>query len=392
MINYILGTIEIIVSEQRALNVLSACDIQCSKVKKNNDVLSFRIPLFKYPKALSVLKAENISYEKGELYGLPKFIYRYKKRWGIMAGGIIFASLMLISQKYIWSFEIEGNSNVEDKVIIETLGKLGCRIGSKIDDMDFDVLHNKFLIECSDIAWISVNMDGTKAKVEVRENKRGSADSGELYNIVASESGQIELLTVISGKEQIVIGDVVKKGDLLISGVETYREGEKTYYESADGHIIAKVNRVFNIEVPDKTEKKYFTGNCKTRKTVDFFGFRINLFRNSGIPYDKYDIITENRQIVLFDCVELPVWVTTEQICEYRSEAVTLSENELRSIAVKEYRSKLAEMASDAEIISINTGHSFENGVYRIECNLYCVTDIAEKVPYTIVDEGQEDK
>ena len=71
---------------------------------------------------------------------------------------------------------------------------------------------------------------------------------------------------------------------------------------------------------------------------------------------------------------------------------MSLNENELRISAVKEYKARLAEMSEDSELISVKTNHSFENGVYIIECNLYYVTDIAEKVPYIIASEEQDDK
>ncbi len=391
MIDYLIGTVEICTSEKRAINILAEKDIQCSHIRTDETYLSFRIPLIKYKIVKDILKSEQLEFRRGRIFGFPRVLYNYRKRWGFFAGVLLFFVLLFFSGRFIWSFDITGNCYVEDDVIIETLDNLGCGIGSKISDIDFEILHNRFLMECDDIAWISVNMDGTKAKVEVREVSRGSEQTADYNNVVASEDGQIELITVIDGKEQVTIGDIVKKGDLLISGVETYREGENIYYTSADGNVLATVNRVFTVEVPCETENKIPTNNSQIRESIVFFGFDINLFRNSGIPYEKYDIITENKQVVLFDSVELPIWIKKEQICEYKTETEELDETAAKAIAVKQYREKLAEMAEKAELVSIDTKHSFVDGIYKIECNLYCITDIAEKAPFTIVRESQEE-
>ena len=114
------------------------------------------------------------------------------------------------------------------------------------------------------------------------------------------------------------------------------------------------------------------------------FGFYINLFINSGIPYAKYDTIIENRQIVLFDVIELPVWVETVTVSEYSEEVINLSEEAARAKATAQYRDKLKDIAEDSDILSIVSDHKFENGVYSIESNLYCITDIAEAKPIAV--------
>ena len=243
--------------------------------------------------------------------GLPDIFRRYKKRWGIAVGFLIFVFLVAVSGGRIWCVEISGNSRVADEEIIELLDELGCGVGDTYKNIEFAKLHNAFLLRCKDIAWISVNMDGTHAHVEVRETLADQAkEDNQNYNVVAGEDGQIEQIAAYEGKPQIAIGDTVRKGELLLSGVISYGE-TGLRYENAAGEVYAKVIRDFVVEVPLQTEKKIYTGHSTAKKSLVFFQFKSNLFFNSEIPYDSYDTTHRNRQLHLFDTVALPIWLGT---------------------------------------------------------------------------------
>ena len=390
MLNYFLGTVRIWLESSDSLNYLVKENIQCTDIEYMDNCIEFTVNLYNYRKVKRILERIGFVFKIKAVRGLPSYIIRYRKRWGIAAGALIFCIVSFVSSRYIWSFEITGNNTVADYEIISLLSELGCSVGSKISEIDFDMLHNDFLVKSDNISWISVNMDGTKAKVEVREAKKGSTDTSEKCNIIAKEDGQIDLITVVDGKAQVAIGDVVRKGDILISGVSTYREGEKNYYENADGAVFAVVNRSLFVEIEKEVEIKNYTGNKKENNVLKFFGFSINLFTNSRIQYPKYDTIVENRQIVLFDSIYLPVWIEKTIYSEYEVKKTELTESDARIKGIKEYRDRLAEITRNAELISIETEHSYEDGVYRIDCNLYCIADIAESAPFSIDKEDKE--
>ena len=387
MLGYLLGTaiLETKAYEMYLINVLALNGIQCYEINKNENTVSFRVYLYSLNKVKRIFEDYDTELNIVKICGVPSLFYRYRKRYFLLFGAFISAFIILISQRYIWSFDIAGNSTVTDEEVLSVLDDLGCRVGAKIDDIDFDMLHNNFLLRVKDVAWISVNMDGTKANVEIREVKRGTDKAPGIHNVVASEDGQVELISVYEGKAQVQIGDIVHKGDLLISGAETYRE-EDMYYSGADGSVMAVVNRRFSVEVPTVESVKEKTGNFIERKKIKFFSFYVNLFVNSSISYAKYDTMKECRQMVLFDVVELPVWIETEVIYEYVDGSIELSSEEACAKALKQYREVLSEYAENSQLLSSVYSHSFENGVYVIDCSLYCLTDIAERREITLMD------
>ena len=377
-----------------ALNLLARLDIPYEHLEKDADgSLRFIVPSYKRKLLERAFTANGITWELGKLSGLPEIFCRYRRRWGMAVGALIFVFLVAISGGRIWCVEVTGNSQVEDAEIISLLQKLGCGVGDSYKDIDFAKLHNTFLLQCPDIAWISVNMDGTHAHVEVRETLAGRSeeDKNENYNVVAAEDGQIEQIAAYEGKPQVAIGDTVRKGELLLSGVISYGE-TGLRYESAAGEVYARVNRDFTVEVPLETEQKVPTGRSSTKKSFTFFQFKANLFLNSGIHYDFYDTIYSERQIYLFDSVALPLWVQTEVYEEYELQQVTLTEEEAKTLAYQEYRAMLKETLADAQLLQKTTTASLEeDGVYRIHCQLYCLADIAVQQPLTIQENQNED-
>ena len=375
------------------INLLSRLDIPYEHLERDQEGgLYFTVPSYKRRLLEGAFASEGITWELRDLTGIPQIFQRYKKRWGIAVGALIFVFLTAVSGTRIWCIEMSGNSKVEDAEIISVLASLGCGVGDSYKNIDFAKLHNQFLLQCKDIAWIAVNMDGTHAHVEVRETlaDRHEEDRAISYNVVAAEDGQIEQIAAYEGKPQIAIGDTVRKGELLLSGVISYGE-TGLRYESAAGEVYAKVIRDFMVEVPLKTEQKVPTGRKTSQKTFTFFQFKANLFLNSGIPYDFYDTIYTDKQIYLFDSIALPLWVKTGVYEEYEMQQITLTEEEAKTLAYQEYRGRLKETLADAQLLEKTvTAALDEDGVYRIHCRLYCLANIAVQQPLTIQENQDE--
>lgn len=371
------------------MNTLAVLDIRFRVPNSDGETSSVKILLTDLKRLKTALDDniwEKISVKPG---GLPPLVMRYRRRWGILAGAVIFAVLTSISGLFVWSVEVDGNKNISDKYIIDMLQSVGFGVGTRISTVNFDLLHNRFLIDSEGIGWISVNMNGTHANVEVREIIPGAKEEKKnaCYNLVAAEDGQIERVAAVEGKPQVKIFDTVQKGELLVSGVISRDEGG-IRLESASGSVFAKVNRSFEVRVPLEGERKTFTGNKKVNKSLKFFAFRINLFRNSGIPYDFYDTIVSEKQLILFNTVFLPVWIVSSSAEEYENKLCTITEEEARKEATMLYREKLREQIGDSELLTKSTEITCDGREVVVTCELYCIADIA--VPTELIIEGDK--
>ena len=85
-------------------------------------------------------------------------------------------------------------------------------------------------------------MKGTNVIITLveAEEKPEIIDKDEYCNIVAAEQGMITKITADTGTSLVKVGDIVKKGDILIGG---YMQGKytDTRYVHAKGEVKAKV-------------------------------------------------------------------------------------------------------------------------------------------------------
>lgn len=375
----------------KIMNTVAVHDIRFHILDSDGEASSIRILLTDLKRLRSAFDEptwERISVHRG---GLPPLIMRYRRRWGIAVGAVIFAVLTSLSGLFVWTVNVDGNKNISDKYIIDMLRSAGFGVGTRISTVDFDLLHNRFLMDSEGIGWISVNMNGTHANVEVRETVSGAENqkSDTCYNLIAAEDGQIERVAAVEGKPQVKIFDTVQKGELLVSGVISRDEGG-IRLESASGSVFAKVNRSFEVRVPLEQERKTFTGSKKVNRSLKFFAFNINLFRNSGISYDFYDTIVSEKQVVLFNTVFLPVWIVSSSIEEYEGKLCTITEEEARNEATVLYREKLREQMGDSELLTKSTEITCDGSEVIVKCDLYCIADIAKAAELIIEGELQE--
>ena len=139
LVDYILGTAEFKVDKKGADILFSNIseDIQFSNIRAEEDFFYFKVPLYSVGKVKAILN--DSEFEVVRIYGLPRLLYRYRKRWGLIVGALLSSLILMLSAKVIWTFNVSGNESVPDEVIIEALNELGCSYGTVISKIDFDI-------------------------------------------------------------------------------------------------------------------------------------------------------------------------------------------------------------------------------------------------------------
>lgn len=339
-----------------------------------------------YSELLPVLEATETELLRIRHHGVPHIWRLYGKRYGIFIGSAVMAAMLLISDEFVWRIEVSGNENVSETEIEKALAKLGFSLGTYVDGVDFDVLHNRFLAESDDIAWISVNMHGSVAYAEVREYlpsddgvKEGAA------NIVAAKDGVITQVSVKNGKREAVIGDVVKKGQLLISGVMEY-EGKDTRYVYAEGEVYAVCERRILVNIPLSFDVKTKTEPKTTRYGIKFFSREIFFGGKGRIDEAVCDTITMYKDVTVFGETVLPIALVTVEHSEYEVRKEQLTPERASAIAYAEYKKAFIKETEGVTLLSYDTesGLSPDGSAYVIECVLSVIENIAETKEFTV--------
>lgn len=380
----------------RIADIMMKNEIRYRDFKTCDSGISFIINSFQHRKLTGILESEEIPIAVLWEKGLPFVIKRYRKRPGILVGALIIMLLTKLSTMYVWDVSVEGNENISDAEILFALEELGFSVGSYIPGVDFYGICYELLLANDDLSWVSVNMEGTGAKVKIRENdKKGTPEDGNgtPSNIVARFDGEIIRTETVSGQLMAKAGDRVKAGQLLISGIVEIGQGESGRFvlTRSSGHIYAKTERIFTVEVPLESVKSVLQKRVTVKKSLKFFGKSIKLKENSSILTDSCDIITVNKRIVLFEglgeavSVPLPMSVITQYVDIYADEKVSYTEDEALAVAEKRMSEIVISELEGAEILKKDVTCSLIENVLTLRWSITCIQDIGTEAPIGLI-------
>lgn len=340
--------------------------------------ISFEATAYCSRRLTEFLSTAAIPYSKGCVMGLPRLLSKYGRRYGILIGVIIFAVTVSAAQNYVWYIDVKGCTTVNEEDVLENLEELGFTYGTNFRKIDFDYLRNSYLAKNDDLCWISINMQGTYAHVEVRELKDPPRyDNSGCANVIAAEKGRIILVESFEGAPAVFPGDIVSKGDLLISGIMTSGE-DQLRWERANGRVLAEVERIFKAEIPKKIEKKVYSGQELRETSLIFFKKCVKLSGNCRISDTEYDTIIEKVRISLFDTVKLPVFVETKTYKPYAVSLCQLTEEQLKELEKATVSKRISEILLDAQLLETETHRYETEDSYVVFGKVVCIADIGE--------------
>ncbi len=385
------GTVTLRIAPEHKEKVLSFITERSVRFRALRDLgedgISFEVTLSVFKRLSVWLDCEKISYTHSNVGGIPRLYKKYGRRFGAFIGIIIFSVTVWTSGRRVWYMEVVGNSGVEDSEILDNLEKIGFTYGTPFKSVDLDYLRNTYLMTYDDLSWISINMRGTHATIEVRElSDPEKEDTKSAGNVVAAESGNIVLVESYEGRPVVFPGDHVEKGQLIISGLIT--DGEDTLrLERADGVVLAEVMRTFTVNVPKKREVKVYTGREKRENSLDFFKKNIKLSGKCGILDSSYDTIKKRSQLCLFHTTPLPIFFESTVYREYTLDSVPMTDREIKEASKAAYSAKLGEALCGAELIEERITEYDTDDMRVMACRIICLADISEKTDIGLIEQ-----
>ena len=325
--------------------------------------------------------------------GLPFFLYRHRNR-RVFAAGIVLCILCIkLYSVFIWDIHFEGNEKWTDDALIRSLEEMEVKPGMLKSKLDCFEISESLRKQYQDIVWVSASVDGTRLKIqikenedplfEVRESEEGAAD------LIASADGTITEIVTRSGVPVVHKGDAVKKGDLLVSGrIEVMNDsGEVSGYEyvKADADVRANTELKYSDSMDTVYEEKAYQKKRRYRVFLDLWGSRISLgtLRHS-FPHSEY--FRETFPVTLGENFRLPLsfGIETEQCYEIRKKRYEKEEIRSRlSSRFKQFCSELEEkgiqILGNSVKIQLDKNSAAASGTVYVNCV------ITEEVPADII-------
>lgn len=284
-------------------------------------------------------------------YGFPFFLARYRKRKLFFAGLFLCAVLLRAYSLFIWDIHFEGNERYPDTTLAEFLESEGVAPAMLRSRVDCPGIVKAIRKEYNDIVWVSASIDGSRLKIQVKENedtfpeKDASVvpDGGEEkpVDLIASSDGVVTKIVTRSGVPQVHVGDTVKKGDILVLGrVEVVNDSQEVVsyqYHRSDADVFADTQMEYTDTLPLTYQEKVYDGKKKYQPFIRLADWTISV----GSIKNKYEYserVTEETQIRLGENFYLPLFYGMKSVKSYSLVERTYSEEEARRLLSLDFK------------------------------------------------------
>lgn len=302
---------------ERTLNLAVESGIYLWDIRRiDYTTIEGKVGIAGYKALIKILKRTGSRSKIKMKIGYP-FIMHKLKRKKIVAIGVVLSLLLIIGfTSFIWDIEIEGNNNVSKKEIIASLGSIGVKAGAFKYNLDKSDIKDNLLIKHDKLAWVGVEVKGTKIKIEVVEKDEypEKVDKDTPCNIVAKKNGIIEKVVAKNGDAVVKKGDIVKKDQVLISG-KVKREQSPTRFVHSFGEVYARTYYEKTQIMSIFKTKKVKTGRKFTKRIIKIGETSFTMSRGN-VPFDKYVVEVENKSLTKWRNIRVPVEIVIEQYFE----------------------------------------------------------------------------
>ena len=312
--------------------------------------------------------------------GLPWAARRFRRRYALLAGAVLCAAALAVGSRFVLFVDVSGNDRIADEEILAQLRLVGVAPGTYAPGIDVRDVENRMMLAMDGLSFFSLNLHGSRAEVIVREAAPTpeTVDGSVPTDVVACADGLILHLEPWAGDPCCAEGDTVVRGQVLITGTMVLDpppnvEAELgTMLAHARGRVLARTWRTMEAEIPLTAQVKRYTGRDLTRRSCTVMGSRVEFYGNSGIPYERYDIMTGTRSWTPVEGKSLPVVFETQTVREYELVPAALdeaaAEDRLREVLLAALAAELDEGTVERTDFTARVTDGVLHVVLRAEC------------------------
>lgn len=321
-----------------------------------------------------------IRYTAGEVEGLFGALLGLRRHIPSLVAFVFGVVMAFLLSGLVWDVRVDGEEKLSDTEIEDMLGQVGFGVGSVWREVDTVKVEGELRSKYPDIAWVQINRSGTVAYVTVKEREGMSAENTPvptLSNIVADRDGVVEEITVKSGRAEVKPGDVVKAGDILISGIVENESGG--YLVRAEGTVIARTAGELKASA-ERTEYIESVSEGKKYSTaLEILGHTINIYKKYGNLDEGCAIIDDEGEYLLLGGVRLPLRIKRQYLSYTERECVTYTDDELPTLASSRLQALLGAALASADLIKLRTYGEYTEDGYVMTAEYVYAAEIGEE-------------
>lgn len=358
---------------ERFLNLCRNQKISLWDVGVCQDVYTCKITVADFWRIKRIAKKTRTLPVITEKIGFPFWCVRVKKRKGMICGLISGMLLVYMLSLRVWDISFSGQSVYTEERLLKYLDSIHVYAGMEKRKVDCQKIEEQIRLKYPDIGWVSAELKGSKLSIAMVETNMPvpATTRKKAGHLVASHDGIVETMVTRKGKPMVKVGDKVKKGDVLISGVLELKDDGGNIIKKeavcADGDINIRTEYVYQDSCEERYEKKYYTGVEKKALEIGFLNKKI-LFTNPFRGFNKerkYDIMANECNIAVSKSFSMPFSYRTICYREYTKKDTVYTEKEGKRILKNRYRQYLKRLkeqnvcVKEEKVVFKKKGHTF---------------------------------
>ncbi len=341
------------------------------------------LPVSQYRKVRAYAKKCGVHVRVVQRYGWRFLLHRYRRRVGIFLGCGAFLLFLWIMSGFLWKVEVVGDENLDSQQVLEQLEQVGVHVGAWKRDIDVTMAQWTMLREMEDLAWIAINIQGSTATVDVRAQVKAPEmlDTTTPCDVVAAADGYITYMEVYQGQKVLEVGDTVRKGEVLVSGVAQWPTGG-TNLLHASAKVLAQTPRTFEVTVPLQEEQLVPVGSVEEYPYLQWGSQKLRLFWRD-IP-DGPAILRESQRPVTLFGWDLPLQLVTVRRYAAEKQLVSRTPQEAKELAQQRQNAFEHTLEMGGTIVEKTVqGEETDQG-YHLKVEYIWETNIAQQQPLNL--------
>ena len=379
LIRSVRGTVDFQITgrfPERFINITARNSVHLWNVVRQGDEISASMYRRDYRRVRRLRRGAGVRLRVMKKRGLPVFLRKHRDRVGVLIGAAAFLFAISVMSLFVWTIEITGLETVSESGMRSLLRENGLYVGAFKPTLDAVDLSRSVMLDDSRIGWMAVNITGSYASVELKEESSAPNvdDIHTPTNVKAKRDGVIIRIDTEEGEEVISDGSGVVAGQLIVGGVLEDQQGGVRLVR-AKASVLAETTYSAEFRLSREGEGLLPTGEVQERLSVNLFGLELPL----TMAYPK-------AQDALADRIEeapapldtpLPVTLVTEKLYGLKRQPERHSREEAQAILSAEARLYETFALINCTVTDRGFRMSESGGAYRLSAEWKCIEDIA---------------
>lgn len=288
--------------------------------------------------------------------GFPFIAFTYKKRHLFVAGTAIFIILLWVLTSFVWLIDIEGNGRISAMDMMHTLQENGYDTGKLKGKMNLRKAEVLLLNSYPDLLWVGIHYEGTRMVVKVSESVLPPSMSdlqSKPYSILSKRDALITYIAAQKGKPMVKVGDIVKKGDVLVAAQMPLGEETPTLYYTTSAKASIKGRTVYTAtkEIALEQVKKSYIDKTSKSYSLRLFNKELTLYSQKKLQ-GNYDVQYTLHQLRITKLFPLPFAIGTKTQIAYTPAYYKLEGEDAKDLLLTNlWQDIKGHLAADAKVL-----------------------------------------